>query len=166
MEPKDLGEVSRIQAASPAASQWDPSDYLEYEALVAETANGVGGFAVGRLVPPDEFEILNIAVAPEARRQRIGRALVEALLELHPDEPRVAGPSQNCDRQGAGPEAGNPSKAALTVFLEVRESNAEARAFYRTFGFEEVGRRKGYYRLKNLHGEGDEDAIVMKMQKW
>jgi ribosomal-protein-alanine N-acetyltransferase len=42
------------------------------------------------------------------------------------------------------------------VFLEVRDSNAPARALYESVGFRIVGRRRGYYE-KPL-----EDAIVMR----
>jgi ribosomal-protein-alanine N-acetyltransferase len=41
------------------------------------------------------------------------------------------------------------------VFLEVRESNAAARALYARFGFREGGRRRGYYR------KPVEDALVL-----
>lgn len=44
--------------------------------------------------------------------------------------------------------------AAEEIFLEVRTSNAPARAFYRGLGFVESGRRTAYY----LDGE---DALVM-----
>lgn len=46
-----------------------------------------------------------------------------------------------------------------TVFLEVREGNAEAVALYSNFGFQVVGRRKGYY------GGPVEDALVMEKKK-
>jgi ribosomal-protein-alanine N-acetyltransferase len=42
------------------------------------------------------------------------------------------------------------------IFLEVRESNAAARAFYEKLGFEQMGRRKGYY------ADGLEDAIIYR----
>jgi ribosomal-protein-alanine N-acetyltransferase len=45
-----------------------------------------------------------------------------------------------------------------SVFLEVRESNAAARALYRAAGFQEVGARPAYYR------HPDEGAIVMRLQ--
>lgn len=44
------------------------------------------------------------------------------------------------------------------VFLEVRESNAAARALYRNAGFAETGIRFGYY------SHPEESAIVMRMQ--
>jgi len=46
---------------------------------------------------------------------------------------------------------------ALTVYLEVRPSNRAALALYRTFGFEQIGLRKNYYRAESRC----EDAIVL-----
>ena len=47
---------------------------------------------------------------------------------------------------------------AAQVFLEVRESNAAARALYRKAGYQQVGIRPGYYEKPN------EAAIVMRLQ--
>lgn len=68
-----------------------------------------------------EGYIDNIAVLPAARRQGIGRRLVQALLDYAND------------RGGA------------FVTLEVRESNTAATALYRSLGFLPVGRRRSYY---------------------
>jgi ribosomal-protein-alanine N-acetyltransferase len=46
--------------------------------------------------------------------------------------------------------------AAVDVWLDVRASNVAARALYERFGFQEVGRRRGYYRRPV------EDAINMR----
>jgi ribosomal-protein-alanine N-acetyltransferase len=45
-----------------------------------------------------------------------------------------------------------------TVFLEVREGNSAARAFYRKAGFTEAGLRRAYY------SHPTEGAIVMRLQ--
>ena len=47
---------------------------------------------------------------------------------------------------------------AESLLLEVRPSNAPALRLYRNFGFQEVGRRKGYYPAST----GREDALVMR----
>lgn len=47
---------------------------------------------------------------------------------------------------------------AARLLLEVREDNARARAVYTRAGFEEIGRRRGYYRLPDR----TVDAIVMQ----
>jgi ribosomal-protein-alanine N-acetyltransferase len=117
MERRDLAEVERIQDASPEASHWKAEDYLGYESFVAECEGRIAGFAVARRIPPDEVEILNVATDPAARRQGVGSALVQALLNL----------------------------TGKVWFLEVRESNAAARALYERAGFTVNGRRKNYY---------------------
>ena len=100
--------------------------------LVAEQQGKVAGYVVA-LDAADEGEILNLAVAEGGRRRGLGRALVEAI---------IAALSERGVRQ---------------VYLEVRESNAAARALYAGFGFKDVGRRKGYYRRPV------EDAIVLRL---
>ena len=138
MAPADLPAVGRIQAASPEASQWTPRDYLAYAAVVATENGRVVGFAVARQIPPDELEVLNLAVDPPVRRRGVGRTLLKTLRSLLP----------------------------RALYLEVRASNAAARAFYAASGFQESGVRKGYYPGLGPAGSPPDDAIVMKMQKW
>jgi ribosomal-protein-alanine N-acetyltransferase len=138
MQHVDLAEVGRIQAASPEAAQWKPEDYLGYESIVAEIQGRLAGFAVARLLPPDEVEILNVATDPGVRRMGVGSALLQALLEL-------------------------PGRV---LFLEVRASNAAARALYKSGGFAEKGKRRNYYPGLGIPTDSREDAVVMKMQKW
>ena len=45
---------------------------------------------------------------------------------------------------------------AATMFLEVSEANAPARALYRRLGFAEVGRRPRYY-------DDGGDALVLRL---
>ncbi|WP_292024553.1 MULTISPECIES: ribosomal protein S18-alanine N-acetyltransferase [unclassified Brevundimonas] len=78
------------------------------------------GFILIRVVL-DEAEILTLAVRPGARRQGLGRRLVERACVAAKD---------------AGAE---------TLFLEVAEDNAAARVLYARAGFVEIGRRKAYY---------------------
>ncbi|MEP6495743.1 MAG: ribosomal protein S18-alanine N-acetyltransferase [bacterium] len=94
-----------------------------------------GGHVLGYVVAwfvADEGEIANLAVAPEGWRQGIGRTLLDAALS----EARA--------------------RKANAVYLEVRDSNERARRLYGSRGFEEIGRRRGYYQLP------DEDAIVLR----
>ncbi len=79
------------------------------------------GFVVGRAVA-GEAELLTLAVAPAARRQGLGRALVAAF------------------------EAEAKLRGAAEAFLEVAEDNAPARALYAAAGYRETGRRTGYFR--------------------
>jgi ribosomal-protein-alanine N-acetyltransferase len=91
----------------------------------------VAGYVVAWYVM-DEGELANLAVAPDARRQGIGKALLDAMF---------------VDAAGRG---------TSQVFLEVRESNVAARQLYATRGFEEVGRRQRYYRSPV------EDALILR----
>jgi ribosomal protein S18 acetylase RimI-like enzyme len=113
----DLPAISAIQAASREAAQWNCADYLQHSCLVADMGGVVAGFFVGRPTAPGEHEILNLAVDPGHRRKGIARALLQAAMGAH-----------------------------QTWFLEVRESNQAAIAFYTSAGFGASGRREKYYR--------------------
>ena len=115
--PGDLTQVAAIQAASPEAAQWDAAGYLLYDFRVSVCGIRVAGFLVSRALVEGETELLNLAVAPEFRRQGVARKLVESLLAESPG----------------------------VVYLEVRESNRAARKFYDHMGFQEVSSRPGYY---------------------
>ncbi len=112
--PDDLAAIAAIQAASPEASQWKPADYLNYACWVADDQ----AFIVTRDLAPDEHEILNLAVAPSARRVGLARALLAHVLQ--------------------------PGSGAW--FLEVRASNHPAIRLYESTGFRSSGTRQGYYR--------------------
>ena len=100
--------------------------------LVAAKGKDVQGYFLARLVA-GEGEVLNLAVDPDHRRRGIGRALLEAgLRELQ-------------------------LRGGREVFLEVRESNAGARAMYLARGFRVVGARPHYYR------QPVEDALVLRL---
>ena len=115
---EDLAAIAAIQEASPEASQWEPSSYLDYECLVAISGGRVVGFLVVRQIVPDEREILNLAVDPSERRRGVARKLLEAELR----------------------------RAKTRWFLEVRASNSCAINLYESAGFCEAGRRESYYR--------------------
>jgi [ribosomal protein S18]-alanine N-acetyltransferase len=85
----------------------------------------------GSLFQLDEVHITNIAVHPNARRQRIGeRLLLDAL-------------------------RGAIARSTVNATLEVRVSNTSAIALYQRFGFAPGGIRKAYY------ANDREDALVM-----
>jgi [ribosomal protein S18]-alanine N-acetyltransferase len=144
----DLDAMLRIERAS-FADPWSVeslSTALTLErmrVLVAEAADdGARGGDVAAellgyvvaLVVGAEAEIADFAVAPEARRTGIGRALLERVLaELGEDGVRA-------------------------VYLEVRESNHVARTLYESSEFASIGRRRGYYR------HPVEDALVLRRE--
>ena len=95
--------------------------------IVARRGKAVAGFAIMKY-GDDTAHIVLFAVNPAYRRCGIGSALM-AWLEA---TARTAGIS--------------------SIALEARSGNAEARAFYRQVGFNEIGVRVSYYR-------GVEDAV-------
>jgi len=104
------------------ARPWSEAEFAALLARPETILNGHdAGFALGRVVA-GEAELLSLAVAPEARRQGLGRAL----LAHFEDEAATRG--------------------ARRAFLEVAEDNGAARALYLAAGWRESGRRKAYYR--------------------
>jgi len=81
----------------------------------------------------DECHLLNLTVKPESQSNGLGGKLLAHLMQQ-------------------GKERG-----AETAFLEVRESNQVAIRLYERYGFNEIGRRRGYYPSVG----GREDALVM-----
>ena len=135
--PSDAAAVTKILRLAPEAANWSGKSFEELldwsgsVALASETSGELSGVLFGRQAG-DEAEILNLGVIPDRRRQGEGGALLSAALEEFP-------------RRGIS-----------RVFLEVRESNAPAMAFYLKHGFAKSGRRPGYYR------DPAEAAIVME----
>jgi len=102
--------------------------------LLATSARAEGetvlGFVVTWLVH-DELHVLNVAVAPEARRRGVAGALLDEA------------------------EAQAGARGARVAMLEVRRSNAPAIGLYRARGYRDVAVRPRYY------AEDGEDALVM-----
>lgn len=96
---------------------------------VAEIDGEVVAYLVWRRTFTDEFEILSIATHPLHRRKGLGRALIREFC------------------------SGNRGD----VFLEVRETNQEAIAFYKSLGFTTTGVRHSYY------ADNGDGAIIMKL---
>ena len=90
------------------------------------------GFSLCQQVA-DELTLHNIAVAPSARGYGYGKKLLSDVLSY-------ARANQ------------------LSVFLEVRQSNATAIGLYQSAHFDVIGRRPNYYPTH----EGREDALVMR----
>ena len=102
---------------------------LWYVALEGQTLLGYIGVQFGL----DGGDIMTIATAPEARNRGLGQKLVETILEIFKE------------------------KDLGYLTLEVRPSNAPALGLYEKLGFQEVGRRKKYYR------EPTEDALLLTL---
>ena len=98
-------------------------------------SGAVQGFAVVWLVH-DELHVLNVAVAPEARRRGVARALLAEV------EERARG------------------QGARVAMLEVRRSNGPAIALYRAAGYREVAVRPRYY------PDGEDARVMDKALAW
>lgn len=97
--------------------------------LTARLDGRAVGYLLGSLIPP-EGEVYRIAVLPEYRRLGVAEALLSAFLAMTP-----------------------------VCFLEVRLSNAPARALYEKHGFRLIDRRKRYYK------DPPEDACIYKYEE-
>ena len=136
--PNDLNAVAAIERES-FSDPWTRESFAQLigrphlHFFVAMRDDAVIGFSIA-YAAAGEAEIANIAVAGAVRGQGIGGAVLRHLLStLRTD-------------------------GAAEVWLEVRASNAAARALYERFGFVEVGRRRNYYRRPV------EDAISMRRE--
>ena len=101
--------------------------------LVAVDGGQLIGY-VGSQTVLGETDMMNLAVAPEARRQGTGRALVLALVDALTE------------------------KGSHSLMLEVRVSNAPAQKLYESLGFSQVGRRPKYYVNPR------EDALILRKE--
>jgi ribosomal-protein-alanine acetyltransferase len=137
--PDDAESAAQILQECPQAASWPRASYEELigqsgvVAFVWEADSLVTGFLVARQVA-DQAEVLNMAVRAESRRSGQGSALLLAAFEEF------------------------QRREVSRVFLEVRESNTVALAFYRKHGFIPARRRKGYYR------NPQEDALLMEKE--
>jgi len=135
MEVWDLPQVLNIENCS-FPVPWS------YRAFVSELNNSysvyfvaVAGEAVvgyaGMWLLPGEAHVTTVAVHPDYRGRKIGRKLMNTLIEFA------------------------KYRGAQTMLLEVRPSNLPARKLYQSLGFRQIGLRVNYY------AETGEDAIVM-----
>jgi ribosomal-protein-alanine N-acetyltransferase len=139
MQESDLQEVLDLeQTVYP--HPWSMANFVDslasgYEAWVLrDTDNELMGYFLLMAIV-DEAHLLNVAVSAERQGQGLGRFLLNQAVA--------------CAR-GLGMES---------VLLEVRPSNTRALEIYQRYGFQIIGRRKGYYPAANQQRE---DAIVMR----
>lgn len=137
----DVDAVATLEASLFPDDPWSAESFWSELAgvpatrhyLVAEDGHGALLGYSGLLVGPGEGDVQTIAVAPSAQGQGLGARLLDALL----DEARGRGLS--------------------AVLLEVREDNDPAIRLYRSRGFEQLARRRGYYQPSGT------DALVMRV---
>lgn len=140
MTPARLDAVMAIETAA-YPFPWTRGNFIDslvagYAAHLLLDARGtlLGYFVAMNGV--DEMHLLNITVAPAMQGQGHARRMIDALVAL-------------CR-----------AHRARRLWLEVRESNAHARAIYQHLGFAEQGMRKGYYPAAFGRRE---DAVVMSL---
>ncbi len=144
---EDLSGVVEMERGIAGAPHWAAAEYAGMVGasggavrrclLVAESEDGLVGFAVGKMIGEGAgslVELESVAVRVEARRSGVAKELCAAVVRW----------------------SGEWGAEALE--LEVREGNEAAIGLYAGLGFAVVGRRRGYYR------EPVEDAVLMRME--
>jgi len=114
---------------------WSAAEFASFLADPRVLAVGdAQAFVLARIVGP-EAEILTVAVAPERRRQGLGKSLMQSL------------------------HARAADVGAEVCYLEVAEGNLPARSLYAGLGYAEAGRRKNYYQVP---GAPSVTALVLR----
>ncbi len=137
---RDLPRVLEIERGS-FGYLWTEEDFLDalrqrnVIGMVAERDHAIFGFMLYSL-EKTHLRVLNFAVAPECRRQGIGRQMVEKL------RTKVAAPHRR-----------------NKLVWRVRETNLDCLLFLQRLGFLAVGIERQPYE------ETDEDAIVMEWHR-
>jgi ribosomal-protein-alanine N-acetyltransferase len=139
MRPMSEGDVVQVMAVEGAAytHPWTEGifrdclrvGYCCWVCVVEHSvvAHGVMSVAAG------ESHVLNVCVHPDWQGRGLGRRILRRLLAIA------------------------RRHRADTAFLEVRASNAAAIGLYQSEGFNEIGRRRGYYPAE----KGREDALLL-----
>lgn len=141
--PLQVSELDAVMAVEQRCYEfpWSRGAFVDslaagYETEAAFAADGLlDGYRVA-MIGVEEMHLLNLTVSPPVQ----GRGLAHALLHRLEDACRQL--------------------ALPTLWLEVRPGNQRALALYRRHGFQEVGRRRGYYPAA---GGQREDAVVMRL---
>ncbi len=142
-----LAELHREAYAAEREPGWSADAFRQllampgaFALLAVDGAGQPAGLLLGRNAA-DEAEVVSIAVKTRARRLGVGAAL-------------MAGFRQTAQARGA-----------RSLFLEVAEDNAAGRALYVRAGYEQVGRRPGYYQAQRNTSEREAksvDAVIMR----
>lgn len=138
MQPRHVPQVAALEKICFADPWSEKSVASELENplsywLVAMDGEKLVGY-VGSQTVLGETDMMNVAVSPDYRRKGIAEGLILALI------------------------AALKSRESHCLTLEVRDSNASARALYEKLGFSEIGRRKNYYRNPK------EDALILRKE--
>lgn len=106
---------------------WSSSDFLSYLRgadtpiyVACDAKRNLAGFAMLR-INGDECELMTIVVGKKHQRKGLSKALMKAMFDDLMMSP------------------------VTKMFLEVDEDNQAARRLYATYGFAQIGERRGYY---------------------
>jgi ribosomal-protein-alanine N-acetyltransferase len=135
----DLDQVIRIERQI-FLFPWSLANFADslkagYLCRVMEENLIILGYSI-LMIGPDESHILTLGINPDWQRRGLGEKMLHYLIDLSAEH------------------------GAKSVLLDVRESNQGAARLYRQLGFEQIGRRKGYYPAMC----GREDALVMQLR--
>lgn len=138
MTPGDVAAVGALERAA-YPFPWSEGIFRDcirvgYLCRVAELDGQVVAYGIVAM-GAGEAHILNLCVRDDLRGRGVGRQMLALLLE----RARQAGVGE--------------------AFLEVRPTNGLAISLYQSFGFVQVGLRRGYYQA----AQGREDALVLKL---
>lgn len=137
MTQADLPRIHPIELAS-YDHPWSIGNFSDslaagYSMWVLEAEGEVMAY-YALMAAAGEAHLLNLTVAPNWRRNGLGRDLLEHCL------------ARACEHQ------------ANSLFLEVRTSNTAAINLYHSNGFVDLAVRRAYYPAR----DGREDALIMK----
>lgn len=126
---EDAERLVEIEREAFGAASWGAASvresigapYVSTLLAVGPGDGGAKGFAMWRRLG-DEGEVLSIGVTMDARRRGAAASLLAAIID------------------------GATGMGVRSLFLEVDIGNAAARALYEKHGFEQVGKRRAYYR--------------------
>lgn len=143
LQPMQVADVEAVLLIEQQAYEfpWTRGNFIDSLAAgyAAQVLRAEDGRLLGYFLAMEgvgELHLLNITVAPEAQGQGHARHMLDALQAL---ARRLA-----CEQ----------------IWLEVRQSNARARAIYLRYGFSEVGQRRAYYPAAQGQRE---DAVLMSL---
>lgn len=138
MVPADLDAVVAIEREV-FLFPWTPGNFSDsidsgYYCLVLEQRGDIFGYGV-MSIGAEEAHLLTLSIAASAQHKGWGEKLLRRFIHIAREQ------------------------RALTMFLDVRESNHAAARLYERIGFIQIARRRDYYPAMG----GREDSLVMEL---
>ncbi len=138
MVPADLDAVVAIEREV-FLFPWTRGNFADsiesgYHCLVLEQGGEVFGYGV-MSIGAEEAHLLTLSIAAKSQRKGWGEKLLRHFIQIAREQ------------------------RALTMFLDVRESNRGAARLYERIGFRQIAKRRDYYPAMG----GREDSLVMEL---